>query len=259
MRLLQARLDDDLLFNYLATDFLLGAEVARYGTYESFESGLLLQCLAAGEPAVDVGANIGVYTLRMAKKLGPTGRVYAFEPEPENFGVLTKNIEDNGFTGVRALNIALSDRRASVSLHLSWDNYGDHRIYDAGYQRKRRTIEVATDTLDAVLLDGADGTRTVKAIKIDTQGYEPFVVKGAEKVIRRDRPAIFLEYWPFGYQRAAADRPWMMAFLGSLYRACYFIDERARRIVPADQDFLDSYFAQPGREEDYCNLAFLAG
>jgi FkbM family methyltransferase len=257
MQLRQARLDDDLVLNYSVADSLLGAEVAQTGTYESFESGLVLQHLPPGGVAVDVGANIGVYTLRMAKRAGRTGRVYAFEPEPDNFQILRKNVGDNGFTNVYTFDVALSDRRAPVSLYLSWDNYGDHRIYDAAYRRPRRTVEVMTDSLDRIVLDELDEHGPVSVIKIDTQGYEPFVLRGGERVIRRDRPPIFLEYWPFGYQRAGADSGWMMRFLGGLYRGSYFIDERGQRLIPADQGFLDAYFAAPGRTEEYCNLAFL--
>lgn len=255
MKLLQTLLNNDLLLHYAPNDLLIGGEVAQYGTYESFETEILLKTLTTGDTAIDIGANIGIYTLQMAKKIGERGRVYAFEPEPTNFFILSKNIIDNGLSNISAIPIGLSDGKGEAHLYLSWDNMGDHRVYDANYRRKREYIDISLDTLDAVLKQSKQKNK-IKTIKIDTQGYEPYVIKGASHTIASSHPYIFIEYWPFGYKKSKADVGWMMRFLHTIYNNMYFIDDEFEQLKPITQEFLDKFFSVPGREESHCNLLF---
>jgi FkbM family methyltransferase len=105
-----------------------------------------------GNVVADVGANIGYYTLILARCVGPEGRVFAFEPDPVNFALLQRNIEVNGYRNVVAVNKAVSDRAGPTRLFLAPDNLADHRIFDPG--DGRRSIPVETLVLDSLLKKG---------------------------------------------------------------------------------------------------------
>ncbi len=84
-----------------------------------------------GQTVIDVGANIGYYnTLQFAKLVGPTvSRVYAFEPDPDNFALLRKNVAQNGYANVVCIQKAVSDQTSKLKLFRNSQNHGDHRIY----------------------------------------------------------------------------------------------------------------------------------
>src|SRR5262249_42101912 len=107
--------------------------------YEPFETELVQSLVHENDTVVDVGANIGYYTLIFARLVGPRGRVFAFEPDPGNFALLKKNVEANRYKNVVLVNAALSDEPATLKLYLSEENRGDHRIYPSDDQR--RTIQ----------------------------------------------------------------------------------------------------------------------
>ncbi|MDP3685859.1 MAG: FkbM family methyltransferase [bacterium] len=254
MKLLRATLGNALVLNYDERDVIIGKHVADTGRFEPYEEELFLSLLRPGDLAIDIGANIGIYTLQAALKIGPTGTVYAFEPEPRNYDILCRNIQENHLTNVVTFPTALSDTAGTAHMYLSAENYGDHRVYDAGYDEARNTVTIRTDTLDAILLDRAHERRHVRAIKSDTQGYEPFVVRGAERLIIRDQPTILLEYWPFGYGKAHADGARMLDFLLAHYAHAYVIEGGA--LQPLDPATLDTFQRKPGEAEGHRNLVF---
>src|SRR3990167_6694466 len=145
-RLLKTKFDD-IILNYLEEDKYVGELIASTGQYEPYESKLLIKNIKDGDIVIDVGANIGYYTLLFAKKVGENGKVFAFEPDSASFAILEKNIKDNKFRNVEAFNIALSDKQEDLSLFISSENLGDHRLYD-DHKVKREKMTVKADTLD---------------------------------------------------------------------------------------------------------------
>jgi len=243
---------DELIFYYLSIDKYIGGHIVLNGSYEPFEMHILLSLLNEGDIAVDIGANIGVYTLTMTKRVGTTGKVYAFEPEPVNFELLTKNIKENNLTNVICSEFAISNTATLTSLFLSEENFGDHRLYQDNTDRK--VISVITDSLDNLLINKYKEGGSIKLIKIDTQGFEPFVIEGAKQIIQEHLPAIFLEYWPDGFKNASADHSAMMDFLIRVYGKFYLIDEDHKRIFTTTRDFIDKYCDE--HVTSYCNIAF---
>jgi FkbM family methyltransferase len=175
----------------------------RKGVWEPLETMLFEGEIEAGDIVVDVGANVGYYTLIAANKVGPQGRVYAFEPDPDAFALLQANIELNALTNVVAIDKALAAEPGRMELFRSSSNLGDHRLYDPGDGRTAVTVEVTT--MDAALAD----VRGIDLIKIDTQGAECSILAGAGAVLERERDAgIIMEYTPkfiraFGQEPAA--------------------------------------------------------
>src|SRR5258708_4586206 len=121
-------------------------ELATREIYEPMETRLFKKEIKPGQTVLDIGANIGYYTLIAAKLVGPSGKVYAFEPDPTNFKILKKNVERNGHSNVVLVNQAVADKNKKVRLYLNPANKGDHRIYDS--KDGRSSIAVRTIRLD---------------------------------------------------------------------------------------------------------------
>lgn len=144
----------------------------------------------------DVGANIGYYTRLFSLLAGPGGKVFAFEPETDNFLRLQKS----GFPypNVEINKMAVGEKSEKKFMYVS-DKYNvDHRMYpDVGNTRK---IPVNVVALDDFFTD-----RYPDVIKMDIQGYEYFALKGMEKIRKEsDRLAIFFEFWPYGILKSGA-------------------------------------------------------
>jgi len=149
------------------------------------EMALLASHLGTDGVAVDIGANIGLYTLAMARRVGPHGRVFAFEPAPANFALLTRNVESNGYSAiVTACRTAITDRSGLARFTLNVHNAGMHRLASEG------AIEVETARLDDLLA----GQR-VDFVKIDVEGAEVAVLRGMQSIIAANPSiALLVEY-----------------------------------------------------------------
>jgi len=184
--------------------------------WEPSETAAFLTHAREGMCVFDVGANIGYYTLLAARAVGPSGRVYAFEPEPHNYELLTRNVAENGFTNVRPVNAAVSNRAGVVRLHLDDANFGAHSFQaDSVRTSSGRSVEVKT-----VLLDGfADEARAFEAgvlVKVDVQGAEGLVVEGGRRLLALPKVTAFMEFWPEALARAQADAACLLADLEKL-------------------------------------------
>jgi hypothetical protein len=93
-------------------------------------------------------------------------------------------------------------------------------------------------------------------VKIDTQGFEPFVIKGSQRTIEHDRPVVFLEFWPFGYTRSGADAAWMVDFLLHTYHEMYVIDEEQDTVLAIDKEHVMDFTKLPGEAEGHRYLVF---
>lgn len=173
---------------------------------------LMESMLKPGDTVIDIGANIGLMTLFMARAVGLEGRVFAFEPAPENVKLLQKNIEANGNKNVKVIAAAVSDRPGTLKLFLSDFNPGDHRIYNPeertkGWQKndvvydklvsgKREAIDVPVISIDEFLKDYKN---PIALIKIDVQGAEGGVLKGMIGILEKNKNIkIMTEFWPAG-------------------------------------------------------------
>ncbi len=165
-----------------------------FGYYEADLSRYVRSLLRPEMVFVDVGANIGQYTLLAAQSLGIEGIVYAFEPEPRNFAGLMGNIALNQFSNIEALQVAVADYGGETSFFVNLDdrdtlNCGTHSMRFKQEVGKQKEIKVKVTMLDQAL---ADALR-VDMIKIDTEGAELSVLRGAETILRKFKPRLFFE------------------------------------------------------------------
>jgi FkbM family methyltransferase len=188
----------------------VGRPLYEKRSYEPRETRFLANVLRTGMTFVDVGANIGYFTVLAARKVGASGRVVAVEPEPYNYSLLERNVRENGCENVTLCKEALGASRGRAILGCSVNNFGDHRLYDS-HNEVRRRIEIPVSTLDDVLARHRIGH--VDVVKMDVQGYECKVVEGMETILRSARTLTVLsEFWPLGMANAGGDAA---AFLGT--------------------------------------------
>lgn len=151
--------------------------------YEFETSMLAIGALRAGDIAIDVGAHVGYYTLLFRLLVGPTGSIYAFEPMPETYRRLVRNVMRNGFTNILPLPMALADREGTARLHFHPENEGQSTLIgDVGGQ----SCEVQLSRLDDVF-HGALPARP-RLLKIDAEGAEMFVLNGGQNWIAEQAP-----------------------------------------------------------------------
>jgi FkbM family methyltransferase len=168
-----------------------------YGVFEPFETELVKKEIKKGDVILDIGANIGYYTLIFAKLVGQEGKVFAFEPEPDNFALLKKNVETNGYKNVILVQKAVSNKTEKTKLYLCEASAGDHRIYDSLDGRK--SIEIEAIRLDDYF-KGYDGK--IDFIKMDIQGAEGRAIQGMPNLLDKNKTVrIITEFWPFGLKR----------------------------------------------------------
>jgi FkbM family methyltransferase len=171
--------------------------------HEEFTTKLFKEVVKEGDVVVDLGANLGYFTLLAAKLAGKRGKVYSFEPEPRNYNYLLKNIELNGYDNVFAIPKAVSDRSGKVKLYVCPYDSGHHTInqYDGikAYKPdftddKKDFVEVETVTLDE-FFEGMK--QSISVIKMDVEGAEMLALSGMDRVIRDSKNMkMFVEFFP---------------------------------------------------------------
>jgi FkbM family methyltransferase len=168
------------IFTWYAEDRLIGLSLDRYAEYSEGEVVAMKKCLRPGNTVIDVGANIGAFTVPMAQIVGESGIVYAFEASYKNARLLRKNIHDN-----RLVNVSVIERAASSYHHLiTISNQDAHHAYN---DTDRDSFDSAAVPIDSLNLEKCH------FIKIDVDAHELEVLQGAEETIKRCQPVIYVE------------------------------------------------------------------
>ena len=215
----------------------------NFATYEPFETALLTGLLRPGDVFVDIGANIGYYTLLAARAVGPTGRVVALEPGHENLRLLRSNVAANSLTNVSVLALAAGDHTGTLPLFESPTNMGDHRLYAVD---QRDHYDVAVIRLDDQLQQMA---LVPNVVKIDIQGYEFQAMNGLSTMLAIvDRCVVCSEFWSDGLRSGGSTDPSRyLAFFVDMGFELYDIDEANATLHPLAGDTLAT-FASADRE-----------
>ena len=197
-----------------------------FRVYENVELRTYGQLLESGMVVVDIGANIGLYSAIAAKRVGPSGRVIALEPDPESFSFLGKTIQYNAFQNVEPHQMAASAQGGRVPLFRNPDNRGDSRLYRDPMLKD--SIDITTVALDDLLAQ--KGIQHVDVIKIDVQGAEGLVLAGARETLRRSpRLSLMMEFWPYGLKQTGHDAK---AILQQLHADGFTLFEMTKDLLP---------------------------
>jgi FkbM family methyltransferase len=166
------------------------------GHYEQGEAAYVRRSVQPGQTVLDIGANIGFFTVTMAAQVGTSGHVYAYEPLDYNVALLNRSLAENQMqTRVTVQQVALSDKPGvtRMLLHSQLANSGGVQLFaaQADIPEGHETREVPLVTLDT-----ADVRRPVSFIKIDIEGAEPLALRGARQLLQTDRPTVLSEIHP---------------------------------------------------------------
>ena len=170
--------------------------IYRLGAHEPAITAYLIEHvhLAAGELAFDIGANLGWYSVPLSRLSEPGARIFAFEPDPESYRLLTRNLQANAAANVAAHNLALGATAGTAELHrYKASNNGRHTLLDGSTSGGR--VRVPVDTLLAFWQRAGLGERRIRVMKVDVEGFEYFVLKGAGALLGRCA-CLLLEYSP---------------------------------------------------------------
>ena len=143
----------------------------------------LFENLEPGDVAFDIGANMGIHTVFMAKKVGSKGLVVAFEPDPESYKILTNNIQINKLENVEAFKIALGQSSGQGRLHKN-DKIGFGSIHLFEYEGNESSIEVEIRNGDQIVRE--ENLPIPKGVKLDVEGYELLVLKGLKSTLSHE-------------------------------------------------------------------------
>jgi FkbM family methyltransferase len=192
---------------------------------------------------VDVGANVGFFTMRFANWVGRQGCVIAIEPEARNFAELQRRVVANAYSDVVEAHNAVADRVAGeVWLAVNPDHPGDHKIGNEG-------VAVRALTVDG--LCSAHG-RPLAFMKIDVQGAEMRVLAGAQAVLEKDQPVLFVEVDSAALSRFGTSTDELLSFLSRFGYVPHAIDRTGAKVLPRQQ--LDALIARNG----YTDILFIA-
>lgn len=162
----------------------------RRGTFRSPEPEFLLlkDFIDSGDFVIDIGANVGHYTLAMSALVGPTGRVVAWEPVPETFELLAANCGAGNCRNVTLINAAATDAPGTLSMEMPKWSSGETNYYEARVAEGCGGVKVLGLPVNLVRF-----LQPAKLIKIDVEGHEQQVIAGLKELIQRDRPLMIVE------------------------------------------------------------------
>lgn len=199
-----AELPGDLRLFVDLADRMVGINILR-GRYEVEETSYVRRCVAAGDHVLDIGANIGYFTIQMADWVGSTGSVVAFEPVPANLELLRKSVTENGFEErVQIVEAVAADSMGeaeilTVPVRHSFNSGGAHIVRSAS----KTPIDHQNLRVRQVQIDRHPMPRPVSFMKVDAEGAEALVLRGARELLLSDRPLVLAEINPDLLQRVS--------------------------------------------------------
>jgi FkbM family methyltransferase len=160
------------------------------GTAESHLQRVIREYVSAGDTVYDIGANLGYVSLSLAKQVGPSGHVVAFEPVPRNIELLRKNIELNSLRNIRLFELAASDKSGEAVIRLA------ENLATASLVWHRNNPDATELSIKTVAVDDLVATGDLAHpafVKIDVEGAEGAVLLGMRRTLAASKPVLFVE------------------------------------------------------------------
>lgn len=239
--------DDGMLIN-IDTHSFLEWYIYFYGAFRPNVSKMLNRMLRPGQVAFDIGSNIGMHAMIMANRVGPTGRVHVFEPDPHPLGRLRANMHLNGLDNVTLNQAAVSSRTETRQLFLHDDtigNFANASLQAANVGRSTKAIDMKVWSLDDYV--EANPIQRLDAIKLLAQGEEWNALQGAQKTIERFKPKIFFLWEPSYWARQSLCLMDAVRFFKERGYMTYQIEFGARRPVTEEIPMGQVLLAVPDR------------
>jgi FkbM family methyltransferase len=226
--------------------------------YEPEVAAVFNRAIQPGDTVLDVGANVGIFTIQAAALAGPAGHVVAFEPASANLRRLAANLALNDLTNITVVDRPVSDQIGEVTFHLSGDDPGRHSLWnpaahpdDQNSRAEPRSVAMTTTTIDAELARLHLGPPRV--IKIDTEGAEHRVLAGAINLLTEfEIPYIVAELHDFGLAQMGSSPAGLRGFMADLGYDTFLLyhDGSLPKLVPREtaidsRFFLNILFSTP--------------
>ena len=198
------------------------------GRYEPLATELFKGAISPGMTVLDIGANIGFYSLLASRAVGDTGAVYAFEADPRNVGHLEANASANACTNIKVLHAAVA-AGPGVHTFLMAARPTDSSLFKSMGDMPVVPTEVATIAIDDVLAD----RWTVDVVKMDIEGGEPAALRGMAATLRASpNLRMFVEFEPPALEAAGESPEEFLGHLQLIFEDVSLIDEGQCRLVP---------------------------
>jgi FkbM family methyltransferase len=175
-------------------DFFIGAVIANTKDYEPYVTTEVRRLLEPGMVFIDIGANIGYFAMLAAALVGPGGKVYAFEPNPDNCKMIEMSREANGFENIKLYQNAVAEAKQRFNLDVGGTN-SNGRIID--FSPDAVAGQATPILVEAVVLDETlPDLERVDVVKLDIEGAEPRAWQGMQNIINKFRPVLVFEFSP---------------------------------------------------------------
>jgi FkbM family methyltransferase len=194
-------------------DHMIGAAIARSGQYEPHVTAVLRQLLKPDMIFLDIGANIGYFTLLAASIVGENGRVLSFEPVPANIQLLQQSIAANTFHNITLYPRAVLETSQEIALEIGGKN-SNSRVVNPDSDELERPLATAV-VLDEVL----NHLPRLDVVKMDIEGAEPRALQGMTRLVQKHRPTLITEFSPDLIQLTSGVNP--LTFLQQLTKLDY--------------------------------------
>jgi len=198
--------------------------------------GFMKSYLQPGMTFVDVGANIGSHTIHGARLVGGEGKVFSIEADPETFDLLRKNVRSNRISNARLLNRCVCDKQGEVIFNVDSNSARSSLVRQGASQ-----IVLPADRLDDLLPSGL----TVDLLKVDVEGAEYLVLKGASRIFGTTPPRVVVF-------EASSNQAGIQEFLSSHGYRLYQFDSSSSSLIRVDSPVFNTYAI---RDLDTCRLA----
>ena len=234
--------------NVSTRDIGIGLPLLVKGAYEPLLTELFLASLHEGDVVWDVGANVGYYAVLAARKVGPTGKVVAFEPDRENALLLKENARMNGCANIALEEKAVSDRDGAIGFTSERYSKGESAVtLDMG---NPHALTVPSTMLDTFMAN--DGQRCPTLVKMDIEGAEVLALQGARRIFSSCKSIrLFIEYNPSSIERLGYQAEMLLTLLRELgLEITNIVDETRGRVLAYSPENLSRTL----RHTTYCNL-----
>jgi FkbM family methyltransferase len=226
-------------------------EALSFEKYEQEDSEMLFNLVKNNDVIFDIGANIGWYSIHLAKKIN-SAKIYSFEPIPETFTKLKKNIEINNISNINLVNTPLSNEVQKLTFYYSPSATGASSSVNISEEIDIKKLECTTDTIDLFVKN--NNINKIDFIKCDVEGSELFVYQGGIESIKKYSPIIFTEMlrkWAAKFNYHPNDIINLFSEIG--YNCYKSMNKKLIKIDRIDDDTLETnfFFLKPDLHKDY--------
>ena len=225
-----------------------------YGIHGAHDFKIIKNNVKDGDNVVDLGANIGYFTLILAKLVGPTGKVFAFEPDPRNLALLKKNVEYNNYKNVIIIPKAVSNVNDKCTLYTGQKTFGQNKIYKPKKTKTQKFIPIDSET---VRLDDFFKTNglldKISFIKMDVEGAEFLALSGMKEILKLNKNIkIFTEAEISYLEDAGSSYDQFIDLLTENDFTFSLVDNRSETLTKVNKSQLEKILNNEGSVNIFC-------